>query len=210
VAYGDSFDGYPFILLTHDGGETWARVLPENLPAAPEGEGGFASSGTCVTTSRNGRAWVGTGNGPTARVLITNDYGQTWKAVASPLISGEAAGITSIDFLEGQLGIVAGGQLGMMNEYTDNCALSTDGGLSWELMSTPRTKGAMYGTSIANINGSKAIFICGPNGIDSSFDLGVTWQNLDTANYWVVHIDSDRSVGWAAGKNGRLIRIDIK
>jgi photosystem II stability/assembly factor-like uncharacterized protein len=69
VAYSDSFDGYPFLLRTVDGGESWARVLPENLPTAPEGEGGFASSGTCITTASDGRAWVGTGNGPSARVL---------------------------------------------------------------------------------------------------------------------------------------------
>lgn len=210
VAYGDSFDGYPLILVTTDGGKTWTRVLSENLPSAPEGEGGFASSGTCITTMGGGRAWVGTGNGADARVLLTKDYGHTWTAVVSPLISGEAAGITSIDFTQGgNLGFITGGDLSLMEEYTDNCAISKDSGLTWLLTSSPITKGAMYGSSIARINDQIELFVCGPNGIDFSFDLGTTWQNLDSANYWVVHIDSDRSIGWAAGKNGRLIRINI-
>ncbi len=209
VAYGDSFDGYPFILRTTDGGRSWARVLPENLPKALEGEGGFASSGTCITTASGGRAWVGTGNGPSARVILTEDYGHTWKAVASPLISGEAAGITSIDFTEDGSGFITGGNLSMMEQYTDNCAVSRDYGLTWELTSSPVTKGASYGSSIASINEQDYFFVCGPNGIDYSFDDGKSWQNLDTANYWVVHFDSGRSIGWAAGKYGRLIRINI-
>lgn len=209
VAYGDSFDGYPFILRTVDGGASWARVLPENLPEALEGEGGFASSGTCITTASGGRAWVGTGNGPSARVLLTEDYGQSWKAMVSPLISGESAGITSIDFTEEGLGFITGGNLGMMKEYTDNCAISKDNGLTWKLTSTPATKGALYGTSVVSLKDQTGLFVCGPNGIDYSFDSGKTWQNLDTANYWVVHVDSGRSMGWAAGKNGRLIRINI-
>jgi photosystem II stability/assembly factor-like uncharacterized protein len=136
-------------------------------------------------------------------------YGQTWKAVVSPLISGESAGITSIDFIDEGLGFITGGNLSLMEEYTDNCAVSNDAGLTWELTSSPVTKGAMYGSTIVKLDDQTGLFIGGPNGLDYSFDLGKTWQNIDTANYWVVHVDSDRSMGWAAGKNGRLIRIKI-
>ncbi|MEQ9299665.1 MAG: hypothetical protein RIF33_13915, partial [Cyclobacteriaceae bacterium] len=92
---------------------------------------------------------------------------------------------------------------------TENCAVSSDNGLTWKLTSSPITKGALYGSAMAKANGQGCLFVCGPNGIDYSFDSGKAWQNLDTANYWVVHVESDRSIGWAAGKNGRLIRINI-
>lgn len=209
LAYGDAFDGYPFILFTADGGRTWSRVLPENLPPALSDEGGFASSGSCITTGQDGRGWIGTGNASVARILMTEDYGNTWTVTNSPIIAGEAAGITAIDFTIDGLGFITGGHLAMMEAYTDNCAVSFDFGHTWSLTTAPSTPGAMYGLSIATIDQSPGLFVCGPNGIDYTFDRGSTWQNLDTANYWVVHFDSGRSVGWAAGKNGRLIKINF-
>jgi hypothetical protein len=71
------------------------------------------------------------------------------------------------------------------------------------------SKGVMYGSSIAEVNGIKYILVCGPKGIDYSVDLGNTWVNLDTANYWSVHIDPKKNIGWAAGKAGRFIKINF-
>ncbi len=210
IAYGDAFDGYPFILTTTDGGQSWERVLPKYLPTALEGEGGFASSGTCVTTGKGGYAWIGTGNGRKARVLISSDYGKSWQVTGSPLVSGEAAGITSIDFLEDGVGFITGGDLTRMKEYTDNCAITNDFGKTWELVSKPVTKGALYGLSLSKVDEENLLFVCGPNGIDFTLDHGRSWTLLDTANYWTVHLDSDRSTGWAAGKNGRIIRISVR
>ena len=119
IAYGDAIDKYPYILLTADGGQTWARADTTNMPEAGHGEGGFAASGTCVTTSENGTAWVATGAGGNCRFLLTTDYGQTWKAVDSPLIKGDAAGNTSVSFI-GQVGVVTGGDLLQPTAYTNN------------------------------------------------------------------------------------------
>ncbi|CAN0596672.1 unnamed protein product, partial [Laminaria digitata] len=48
MAFSDSFEGSFYIIQTEDGGANWTRVSPDVLPAALEGEGSFAASGTCV------------------------------------------------------------------------------------------------------------------------------------------------------------------
>ncbi|GAB4238363.1 MAG: oxidoreductase [Ekhidna sp.] len=207
IAYGDAIDNYPYILLTSDGGETWNRADSTNMPKAGEGEGGFAASGTCVTTGENGKAWIATGAGGNARFLITEDYGMSWKSVTSPLIKGEAAGNTSVSF-SGNIGVVTGGDLTVTNDYTDNCAFSTDGGESWKLAGQPRTKGAFYGSTITTVNNTIFAFACGPNGIDYTSDFGNTWTTLDTLNYWAVSMKG--KTGYASGMSGEILKISLQ
>ncbi len=71
--------------------------------------GGFAASGTCVTTGENGLAWIATGAGGNARILKTMDYGKSWTTHQTPIVKGDAAGMTSVDFIDDQTGFVTGG-----------------------------------------------------------------------------------------------------
>ena len=76
------------------------------------------------------------GNGA-APVLISNDRGNSWRTVLTPLQSGEAsAGIFSIDFKsDGLEGIVVGGDYRGDNFTTvANAALTRDGGDTRELI----------------------------------------------------------------------------
>jgi len=207
IAYGDAIDNYPYVLLTADGGKSWNRADTTDIPKAGEGEGGFAASGTCVTTGENGMAWIATGAGGNGRFLITQDYGATWKEVDSPLVKGEAAGNTSVSFTD-NTGFVTGGDLLVSDAYTDNCAVTIDGGLTWRLTQQPQTKGAFYGSSITKTNGQHYLFACGPNGLDFSNDLGHKWSTLDTLNYWAVSMNGDK--GFAVGKNGKILRISLQ
>ena len=207
IAYGDAIDNYPYILLTIDGGKSWHRADTLNMPFAGEGEGGFAASGTCVTTGENGYAWVATGAGGNARIFITKNYGRSWSVVESPLVRGEAAGNTSISML-GQIGFVTGGDLMKPNEYVGNCAYTFDGGSSWSLASQPQTKGAFYGGALIKGPGAYFTFACGPKGIDYSSDLGKSWQNIDTLNYWA--IDFEGQTGYASGTQGKILKISLQ
>ncbi len=208
IIYGDAIDSTLFILLSSNGGETWTRVPSEDLPAPSGSEGGFAASGSCVNLGENGKAWIATGAGNKARVLFTNDYGKSWTVTETPIISGEAAGITSIHFI-GNQGLIAGGDLAKSNEYTNNIAYSHDGGKNWDLSSNPVTKGAFYGADLLKVKESFWSFVCGPNGIDYSEDLGKSWVNLDTANYWAVDF-AQNNTGWAVGKDGKILKIELK
>ena len=85
IVISDAVEKAFIMLRTEDGGASWKRV--EALPAAVEGEGLFAASGTCLLTGPDGRAWFGTGAAKTARVGRSVDYGKTWSIVsATPIV----------------------------------------------------------------------------------------------------------------------------
>lgn len=207
IAYGDAIDNYPYILLTSNGGKSWERAPTDKMPKAGKGEGGFAASGTCVTTGENGSAWIATGAGGNCRVLLTNDYGLSWSEVASPLIKGTAAGNTSVSFI-GKTGFLTGGDLAKASEYTDNCAFSTDGGISWSLAKQPKTVGAFYGGAITKYQNQTFAFASGPSGLDYTADLGETWTTIDTLNYWAVSFH--KNIGFASGRAGEVLKITLQ
>ena len=206
VAYGDSFDEYPYILQTMDGGKTWRRML-EHIPKAGKGEGGFAASGTCITTGENGQAWIATGAGGNARILYTNNYGNAWQTIPSPLVKGEVAGNTSISFT-GKIGFLTGGDMMIEDNYTENCAFSADGGKTWTLTKHPQIKGAFYGGAITSYQDQIFAFACGPNGLDYTSNNGETWSTLDTLNYWAVSFHEN--IGFVSGKGGKVLKITLQ
>lgn len=207
IAYGDAIDNFPYILLTTDGGNSWNRADTTQMPLAGKGEGGFAASGTCVTTSESGEAWIATGASGNCRFLVTKDYGKSWESVDSPLVKGEAAGNTSVSFA-GETGFATGGDLLISDAYTANCAFSSDGGKTWTVSNQPITKGAFYGGAITSVGNQYFAFACGPNGLDYTSDLGQTWTNLDTLNYWAINMKGE--TGYASGKDGKIVRISLQ
>ena len=207
IAYGDAIDRYPYVLLTKDGGQSWQRADTTRMPLAGDGEGGFAASGTCVTTGQDGKAWIATGAAGNSRFLITEDYGSTWKSVSSPIVKGEAAGNTSVTFV-GEVGFAVGGDLLQSDSHTENCAFSEDGGLSWKVASQPQTSGAFYGGALTNVQNQYFAFACGPKGFDYSADFGASWTTLDTLNYWAVGFHEN--IGFASGTEGKILKISLQ
>lgn len=209
VAYGDAVDGELFILRTEDGGESWTRVPAGGLPAAQEGEGGFAASGTCVDTGAQGRGWIATGNGARSRILLTEDFGKNWRAVETPIQGGAAAGLTTVGFVGDDIGFAMGGVIGQDSVRVDNVTRTTDGGMSWQLAGRPRMAGPIYGAAwIPGVPGP-ALFAVGPRGADYSLDGGLTWLLADTQSYWAVGFASP-TAGWAVGPGGRITRFSLQ
>jgi photosystem II stability/assembly factor-like uncharacterized protein len=208
VAYGDSVDEFPFILLTENGGKSWNRLNYDGMPKAGKGEGGFAASGSCVNTRPGGTGWIVTGAGGNARVFATRDYGKTWTVIESPMVKGEAAGHTAVDFVDDKTGFITGGDLANRTGYTQNCFFTEDGGQTWKPTENPVTVGAFYGGSFTRKDRFSIAFVCGPNGLDYTHDLGKSWMQLDSLNYWAVEVQP--SGGWAVGKDGRIVKIAWK
>ena len=204
LAYGDSFDGIPYVLKTEDGGITWTRII--NLPASNEGEGGFASSGRCISVIRGGKAWIGTGGGGNARVLYTKNYGRSWRLFETPIVKREFSGITSVSFINNQIGFIAGGDLADVNSYTDNVAYTENAGRKWTKANRPQIPGPVYGSDICLFKDRLITAICGPNGLDLSLDKGDSWVNVSDENLWLADFTS-HGIGWAAGKNGKILKI---
>ena len=213
LAYGDAINGELFVLKTTDGGDSWNRIDPAKLPPALGSEGGFAASGTCIATGPNGKAWIGTGAGERPRVLYTSDYGDTWQSISTPIVSGEAAGIASINFWDETTGFIAGGDLSMPDVYTRNVAFTVNGGTVWSLATHPIMKGGIYGTGLITYRDAEYAFVCGPKGINYTPDFGVQWDSLSSENYWALDFydgEGGDAVGWATGTDGKILQILLK
>jgi photosystem II stability/assembly factor-like uncharacterized protein len=206
LAFSDSHDGH-FTIIGTENGRTWAPLPAASLPPANDGEGGFASSGTCLVTLGDSTAWIGTGAsaaGP--RVLRTTDRGRTWTAVAAPLPAGASAGITTVSFRDPTNGAILGGDIGQPATFTDNVALTTDGGATWTLAVRPPFRGAVYGSSFVPGAPVPALVAVGPGGLALTTDGAETWLALDTLNHWGVGFAAP-DAGWAVGPSGRITRI---
>jgi photosystem II stability/assembly factor-like uncharacterized protein len=205
VAYGDAVGGELRILLTDDGGVTWRRVAAEGRPAAVDGEGGFAASGTCVETGPDGRAWIGTGAGTRSRALRTVDYGQTWDAVDLPIVSGTAAGAFTIVFSDARFGVALGGDLGQADAFTDNVAITDDGGATWTPGERTPIPGAVYGAALARAGVDPIVVAGGPGGLVVTNDLTAGWRLIDSGSFWAV--GAVGSTAWAVGPQGRIVKL---
>ena len=204
VAVSDAVEGKLVVLVTTDGGAHWTH--PATMPDAYEGEGGFAASGTCLVTGPGGHAWIGTGNGPRARVLHSADYGLTWAADSTPLPSGSATGITSVSFRDLRNGLAFGGNVGDNNGRGDVVVATHDGGATWALGGRPPFSGAIFGgTYVPGARTPTAVAV-GPKGAAWTRDDGATWTAVDTAAYWAVGFASPRA-GWAVGPRGRIVKL---
>jgi photosystem II stability/assembly factor-like uncharacterized protein len=133
IAIGDPVDGRFELIQTEDGGKSWSTVSPRNLPAAVEGEGAFAASGTCIVVYGKTDVWFATG-GTVARVFHSLDAGKSWTVVETPIVHGDASsGIFSIAFQDELHGVMAGGDYKQPTKGGSNLAFTSDGGRTWRL-----------------------------------------------------------------------------
>jgi photosystem II stability/assembly factor-like uncharacterized protein len=208
MAFSDSHDGR-FVMIETTDGATWRPIPAQRLPAADSGEGGFASSGTCLVVAGDSAGWVGTGaSDGAARVLRTTDRGRTWTVAQTPLVRGAAAGITTLAFRDSLNGVAVGGDISEPASRTDNVARTGDGGATWQPGAPTPFPGAAYGVSWVPGAPTPTLVAVGPGGLGYSVDAGSTWVALDTLNHWgVSFVAPDR--GWAVGPSGRITRIRL-
>lgn len=209
LVYGDAVGGELRVLGTTDAGETWTPVPADRLPAAQRGEGGFAASGTCLALRPPDRAWIGTGNAETARVLRSDDGGASWSASSAPLVAGEAAGITSIAFRDDRHGLAVGGALTRPADDAVKTAVTADGGATWSPAGRLRISGPAYGGAWVPGASTPTAVVVGPGGADWTPDGGATWRALDDRNWWGVGF-APSGVGWLAGPEGRLAKVSFR
>src|SRR6185369_11026979 len=202
IAFGDSVDLQFYILTTDNGGRTWRRVPPANLPPALGNEGAFAASGTNIAVFGKTYAWIGTGAAAKARVLRTSDGGRTWQVADTPLAAGPSTGIFSIAFRDAKHGVIVGGDYQKEKEALDNLAVTNDGGVTWKLV-----KGLSgFRSVVAYVPGTKtpALIAIGPAGGDYSLDDGQTWSPIEGRGFDTFSFVPHKPTGWGAGANGAL------
>ncbi len=202
VAFGDAVSGRMTIIRTDDG-EHW--VPADSVPAALEGEGGFAASGTALALAGTGHSWIGTGAGPRARVLHSGDGGRTWSVVDSPLRGGPTAGIFGVAFRDTLHGVVVGGDYTDSTSVPARLARTEDGGRTWTPVAAPAPPGVWYGVAYVPGRTPPLLVAVGPTGSAYSTDDGATWRTAGDRGYNAVGFSRDGS-GWAAGATGTAAR----
>jgi photosystem II stability/assembly factor-like uncharacterized protein len=202
LVIGDAVDGQVFVLGTRDG-TRWTRLPTSALPPAPDGEGSFAASGTCLVARAGGHAWIAASDPARSRVLHTADYGATWRSDSLPLTARAGSGVQSVAFQDATHGVALGG--GTTAKLDDvNAAITADGGRIWTPGGrVPLASGVWGGAAVP---GAAATYMAvGPSGAAWTRDGGRTWAPLDSVNYWSVGFAS-RNAGWAVGQKGRITK----
>ena len=206
LAFSDAVGGAFPIARTMDG-RAWDILPSAERPRAQAQEGGFAASGTCLLVLDDGTALIGTGNAADVRVLRTGDRGRTWASSTVPIQGGEAAGITTLAFLDGRRGVALGGDLTYPDDRQENTAVTDDGGMTWQAATSPGFPGAVYGST--HVPGSRVLVAVGPGGAAFSLDHAGTWAPIDSLGYWSVDAAGPNAV-WAVGVEGRVTRFDFR
>ncbi len=205
VAFSDSVDGRFLILMTSDGGRTWARVPEDGLPPALDNEGAFAASGTNVAVYGREHVWIGTGAASRSRMLRSADGGRTWAIADTPLASGAFSGIFSVAFRDATHGVVVGGDYRKEAEAVDNAAITSDGGATWTLIKESGLSG--FRSVVAPVPGAERSWMAvGPSGADISTDDGHTWTKIEGPGFHTFSFARVAAVGWGAGEKGSIAR----
>ena len=207
LAVGDPVDGRFTVLRTRDGGATWARIDPAGMPAALDGDGAFAASGTILIARGGGRAWFGSGGGARARIFRTADVGESWEVSDTPVAAGTpSAGLFSIALADAQHGVAVGGDYRKEREASDNLALTDDGGVTWRRPGEARLRGFRSAVAYVPGPGGRMVLAVGPGGSDISRDGGRTWSPLGDEGFHALGIAADGSA-WAVGEQGHVARL---
>ena len=202
ILIGDPIDDKPFIMRTLNGGDSWQRIEKDKLPVVLEGEASFASSGTCVVTKANGKAWLNT----QSRVLFTPDKGETWQVYQTPFKQGLTSGIFGLHFWNENEGVAVGGDYKNDKQKVDaerrpNVAITQDSGKTWKFLAAAQPYGLKEsGWMLPNKN----LLLVGTSGTSLLDESKSTWKAIDIESFHAVSCFKDAC--WAIGGKGNLAK----
>jgi photosystem II stability/assembly factor-like uncharacterized protein len=207
IAIGDPTDDCMSIIITRDGGNTWAKLSCDDLPKVKEGEAAFAASDTNISIVGD-KTWVATG-GKSSRVLYSPDKGKTWKIYDTPIIQGkETTGMYSIDFYDENNGFAIGGDYTKPNDTLNNKIRTIDGGKTWQVVANGKGPGYRSCVQYVPNRDGKELVAIGFKGIDYSNNSGESWKHLSDEGFYTIRFLND-SIAYAAGK-GRISKLTFR
>ena len=182
IAVGDPIDSRMQVLVTHNGGKTWAKRTWSQPPKLAEGEAVFAASNSAIAHIDK-KLWVVTG-GSASRIFSSEDQAHSWTEIPLPLAQGAPTkGAFSVAFYDSKHGIVMGGNYEQPSDRNGTGAITDDGGKTWQPLTTDNSFG--YVSCVKYVPNSKgyALVACSPNGLYYSTDRGYHWQRLSVEVY---------------------------
>ena len=206
LAVSDSVDGEFYVVRTEDGGANWLRIPVAAFPAALDGEGYFAASGTNVTTWGTRHAWLGTGAASEARVLWSTNRGRGWEVATTPLPAGPSTGIFSIAFRDANNGVIVGGDYQAEGAAVDNVAVTHDGGRTWSLPLGPGLSGFRSAVALVPETPTATWMAIGPSGADYSINDGASWMAGEAGGAHAISFAKVGTAAWAVGDDGKIER----
>lgn len=202
ITIGDPLNGRFEILITDDG-KNWTSTSSPSMPAAIEGEGAFAASGSCVAVQGKNDAWFATG-GKAARVFRSKDHGKSWNLSDTPIAHGtDSSGIFSIAFRDSKHGIIAGGDYKDSDKEEANLAFTSDGGATWKR--SPISPQWYFSAVAFDSRDRQTVWVVGTSGAAYADDA--------TASSWIrkwpVNVNavafSPTGDAFAVGPNGTIV-----
>jgi len=211
IAYGDPLgDGRFRILVTVDGGATWAPGATGPL-ALESGEAAFAASGTGIRAlGSQDAAFVTGASDARARLWSTSDFCATWEVVDLPMPAPKpSAGAFSAAWHRSGAGVVVGGDfLARETGGAQNAAWTEDHGATWHQPAVgPR--GQRAGSTCVPAGGGEGtnFLATGQTGTDISIDGGRTWSPFSEMGFHCVESSSVDGTVWFAGPGGKVARL---
>ncbi len=205
IAIGDTMNGCLSIIITRDGGNTWAKTPCNMLPESEGLEGAFAASNTNIAIIGT-QTWVATTSG---RIFYSSDKGESWSFKNTPIIQEkETQGIYSIDFYDKKIGYGIGGDFTEPEANKANKILTTDGGSVWLSIADGKAPGYKSCVQYFPDSDGQDLIAVGFTGIDYSNDGGSSWEQLSEEGFYTIRFLND-SVAYAAGKN-RIAKLVFK
>ena len=202
--FSDPVGGKLVILTTDDGGSSWTRTPPANIPPVITGEAAFAASNTQLAVQGSSNAWIATGGGKEARVFRSTDRGRTWSVSSSGLPGAASSGLFGIAFSDALHGLALGGDYAIARGPTDRAIRTSDGGVTWTEANMARPDGVSTGLVFVPGSAPPTFVAVGAHGTAVTRNFGASWTFGDTLTYWGVGFAGP--VGFAAGPRGRVAR----
>jgi photosystem II stability/assembly factor-like uncharacterized protein len=195
---GDPTQGRFTLLITLDGGATWARASDSAIPLAAPGEAAFAASNGCLALGPRGQVAFCTGGAGHGRVYLSRDGGGRLFQVfdTSILADGPTRGAFALAFgRSGELW-VCGGDYQKPDAAGPNLALLQPGGNRFTTVGAP--PGFLSSLAVGDVS----VLATGLAGSIVGHDGGA-FERITAMPFNVARL-SDRRSGVLAGPRGSI------
>jgi len=196
IVVGDPIKQRFYMATTNDGGSSWQPLDTLFRPKALSGEACFASSGTNIVYVNDKRFFLVTG-GLSSRLITSADY-----AKPLPLQQGkESTGANSVAVFKQQMAIV-GGDFANRSRTDSTHTLAGN----WQVGNQ-----LPYMSCVQWVN-ENTLVACGLNGVYSSSNGGVHWEQISTTGFHTLAVTTAKKYAtiYLAGGNGKVGKLYLK